>query len=1056
MSQIAQHNEETRVQVPAALHLTRLGYQYLDNLPDYDHRTNILKSVFNESLSRLNPGKSSAELSRVLPQLIELADNDDLGRAFYRELTQTAGIRLIDYDHTENNAWHVTTEMECNNEEQGMMFRPDITCFVNGIPVAFIEVKKPNNNDGILRERDRIDWRMQQRAFRRFLNVTQLMIFSNNQEYDTDNVVPIQGAFYATTARNNAFFNVFREQQRDFVEKYPYLELNPETEARILRHRNCQVVRNTKEYKTNCAVTTPTNRIITSMLSPARLLFLLRYGIAYVDKTIELPDGTHSTSLEKHIMRYQQMFASFAIRRMLDAGRKGGIIWHTQGSGKTALAYYSVRNLTDYYAERNTAAKFYFIVDRLDLMEQASDEFQARGLVVYNASDRKTLMDDIRSTDLVRNSEGRPEIMVVNIQRFSSTEITELRNLNNTNLQRIFFIDEAHRDYNPHGTFLANLMEADRESVKIALTGTPLLRDERESWRVFGDYIDKYYYDKSIADGYTLRLMREPVETEYREMINDVIDGIAKEIKVRRRDVDERDIIEHDRYLNALLDYIIRDFRRFRVEQDDNTAGAMIICATNAQARNIYRLWQERFHFAQKADERNREEGMHAEDPMVDYQAIKQPLRAELILHDEGDSEERKQKVAAFKKSGTVDVLIVNAMLLTGFDAPRLKKLYLGRKLDGHTLLQALTRVNRPYHDFRYGYVVDFVDIRENFDETNERYLNELVSTTDPDDQQSVDSAAGLMLSPEEIIDELNDLADVLFNYTIDNVEQFRNELDEINDRDTLYRLRSQLSRAQAIINNVRSMGSQELREQVRNLTPDALPKLVAEVNNRIGRFNQIENNDHQADVAGIVNTILNEISYHFRRGIPEELAIVLGDLREQFNRVRMEFEANFDQEEEQYITLSEAFRAYFREHGFVPRSLAEAREGLNYLKEVMEKIKEINRRNNVLKSKYENDEKFVRVHKRVWEENQKPRTGGPMISAREVDICHALLTMKHEIDRQVELNENILENDNAFRRDSMSKLRDVLLNLEIVSDLTDRKFINNQIVKQYSQQYAG
>ena len=124
------------------------------------------------------------------------------------------------------------------------------------------------------------------------------------------------------------------------------------------------------------------------MLSKERFLFLLRYGIAYVERKVELEDGTQGTTLQKHIMRYQQMFASYAIRRTLNNGIKSGIIWHTQGSGKTALAYYSVRSLTDFFARKNIVAKFYFIVDRIDLMEQATDEFAARGLIVHNAKSK--------------------------------------------------------------------------------------------------------------------------------------------------------------------------------------------------------------------------------------------------------------------------------------------------------------------------------------------------------------------------------------------------------------------------------------------------------------------------------------------------------------------------------------------------------------------------------------------------------------------------------------------------------------------------------------------
>lgn len=262
--------------------------------------------------------------------------------------------------------------------------------------MAFIEVKKPNNHDGILAERDRINKRMRNKSFHRFINLTQLMIFSNNQEYDNENRVPIQGAFYCCASKEKAFFNVFREADATFVPEHPYITLTEEVEKQVLKHRNCVVIKNLPDYETNKKTDTPTNRVLTSMLCQERFLFLLRYGFAYVNKNIELEDGSKVSTLEKHVMRYQQLFASLAIRKKLARGVKSGIIWHTQGSGKTALAYYSVRSLNDFYAKRDTAVKFYFIVDRIALMEQASDEFAARGLVVRTANSRDDLMNDIR------------------------------------------------------------------------------------------------------------------------------------------------------------------------------------------------------------------------------------------------------------------------------------------------------------------------------------------------------------------------------------------------------------------------------------------------------------------------------------------------------------------------------------------------------------------------------------------------------------------------------------------------------------------------------------
>lgn len=791
------------------------------------------------------------------------------------------------------------------------------------------------------------------------------------------------------------------------------------------------------------------------MLSRERFLFLLRYGFAYVNRSVELEDGSKTTTLEKHVMRYQQLFASLAIRNKLDKGVKSGIIWHTQGSGKTALAYYSVRSLRDFYAARNTAVKFYFIVDRIALMEQASDEFAARGLIVRTASSRDELMKDFRSTALVENNEGKPEIMVVNIQKFK--EDSAKINIDagyNTNLQRVFFIDEAHRGYSPQGSFLANLLEADKDAVKIALTGTPLLKEERESWRVFGEYIDTYYYDKSIADGYTLKLMREPIETIYKERIESILDKLTGSVEVKKSDIDKNKIIEHESYLNALLDYIIADLRRFRKEHADDSIGAMIVCKTNAQAREMYRLWQERFTYAQKIEQKWDEHVMMAAEPMAVYTVAK-PLRASLILHDEGDKLERKAYIEEYKKQQSVDVLIVNQMLLTGFDAPRLKKLYLGRSLDGHDLLQALTRVNRPYKDFKYGYVVDFVDIKENFDSTNDRYLRELNRTTDVDDVP-VENPVGIVIieDKDEILAKMKQIKSVLFNFTCDNPEEFRKEIDEVDNKDSLYELRSMLAEAKAILNQVRAFGDDELKAKVEKMALGSIPTLITEVTHRIERINLLENTEHKADVSGIINVALSELEFEFRKGLSEELRIIVNDIRERCEKVQAEFEANFDRAEERYVILAEEFRAYFRERGFVPNTTKEAKESIDYMDEVMKKIREINRRNNVLKKKYKGDERYVRIHKRIEEENKTREK--PIISAVEYEIAESLAEMKTVIDKWIYLNYHRLDNEDAFKQDVLSLIGKKLLDLDIPATISDRKYINNLITTEYFQQRAS
>lgn len=1052
-------NENTRVQVPAALHLCKLGYTYLDDndIMVYDRKTNILPDVFLRSVKHINPNASGEEISTLFSKIVNISNNEDLGREFYALLSSNCGIKLIDFEVPENNEWHVTTEFTCHNDETDDEFRPDITCFINGMPLAFIEVKKPNNHEGILAERDRINVRMSKKCFRSFFNITQLMIFSNNQEYDNISRVPIQGAFYCCASLSKAFFNVFREEDKKFVSQYPYLPITDDIENKVLKHRNCIVIKNLNEYHTNKQVDTPTNRILTSMLSKERILFLLRYGFAYVEKKVELEDGTMGTVLQKHVMRYQQLFASYAIRRTLGRGIKSGIIWHTQGSGKTALAYYSVRSLTDYFAKQNVVAKFYFIVDRIDLMEQASDEFAARGLVVHNAKSRDELMADIASNSLTNNSAGKLEIMVVNIQKFKEDKKqVQLNDCYSTQMQRIFFIDEAHRGYNPKGSFLANLLEADKNAIKIALTGTPLLKEERESWRVFGDYIHTYYYDKSIADGYTCKLMREPIETVYKEKIENILDKLAGQAEVKKSDIDRNKIIEHESYLNALLDYIIADFRKFRLQQDDDTVGAMIVCKTNPQARKLFELWQQRFGFAQHIESKKEEQLLQtAADPMIGYGHQLKPLKASLILHDEGDKLERKEYIEEFKKLMNVDVLIVNKMLLTGFDAPRLKKLYLGRSLDGHDLLQALTRVNRPYKDFQYGYVVDFVNIKENFDQTNNRYLRELNRTTDSDGipLEGQHIAEDILVTPEEVAEKVKQVKSLLFNFSTDNMEEFRKQLDYIDSKETLYELRNSLADAKAVINQARALGDEETKEKLASLPTMAFSTMMTEVTHRIERINLLSNTEHKADVSGIINVALSEMEFEFKRGVPEELRILVNDIRDRCERVQREFERNFDQKEEIYVLLSDEFREYFRKKGFIPKDTQDAKESIDYMEEVMKKIREINQRNEILKKKYQKDERFVRIHKRIREVNTT-RPDRPIISAEEYEIAENLSKMKQDIDHRLFLNIHMLDNEDSFKQDVLAIIGQELRNMKIRADLKDRKYINNLITAEYLQQY--
>jgi type I restriction enzyme R subunit len=169
-------------------------------------------------------------------------------------------------------------------------------------------------------------------------------------EYDSDSVVPIQGAFYASVSTKEAKFNCFREEDTSIFERIGGVD--EAVEKFILKDNNLVAIKDSDEYVTNKSTLKPTNRIISSLLSKERLAVVLKYGLAYVDDV----DG-----VSKHIMRYPQLFATLAIEKAVQSDTKSGIIWHTQGSGKTALAYFNVAYLTNYYQKKKVVPKFYFI-----------------------------------------------------------------------------------------------------------------------------------------------------------------------------------------------------------------------------------------------------------------------------------------------------------------------------------------------------------------------------------------------------------------------------------------------------------------------------------------------------------------------------------------------------------------------------------------------------------------------------------------------------------------------------------------------------------------------
>jgi type I restriction enzyme R subunit len=1024
-------NEDSRVKIPTLLHFCRLGYEYLSlEGTQWDESSNIFPTLFHDAVSRINDVPNPDEIERALRDIHLNLDNEDLGRAFHKRLLSPTGLKLIDFENFDNNSFHVVTELPCINEDEE--FRPDITLLINGMPLVFIEVKKPNNREGILAERKRIQVRFQNPKFRRFFNITQLMVFSNNMEYDDSSPEPLEGAFYATTSYSEPKFNYFREEASSSL---PLLaDLDPAVEAFILADNNLQSIQHTPEFATNKAPNSPTNRISSSLFCRERLAFLLRYGFAYVRT---------EHKLEKHIMRYPQLFATKAIESALDEGKRSGIIWHTQGSGKTALAFYNVQYLTDYYTKRKIIPKFYFIVDRLDLLIQAAREFRSRGLTVHEVDSREAFARDIKSTAAIHNNQGQLEITVVNIQKFENDPEVARNTDYNIDLQRIYFLDEVHRSYNPKGSFLANLKESDPNAIRIGLTGTPLLGDEYNSKSLFGDYIHKYYYNASIKDGYTLRLIREEIETEYKMTLAETL----AEINLLKGSGNREKVYAHQKFVEPMLDYIVKDFEKARLTQDDSSIGAMVICDSAPQAKKMAEIFEAKYRPKSVATEAPlpfpTAEPLAAQD-YTSYNAARQAERAvtsyALILHDVGTKQERKDKVEAFKE-GKIDLLFVFNMLLTGFDAPRLKKLYLGRIIKAHNLLQALTRVNRTYKAFRYGTIVDFADIESEFEKTNKAYFDELQSELGDE----MDSYSDLFKTEEEIESEIDQIKDALWHYDTQNAETFSQQITQIQDRAQMLEIVKALQSARELYNVIRQSGRYELLDK---LDFKKLNTLAKEANNHLSLLNQKIALEDGHDNTNILNVALEDVLFTFRKISEEELRIA-DELKDQLRKTRETLGGNFDPRDPEFISLKEELERLFKKKNLSDITKEEMAANIEALNTLEAKARELNRQNQLLRAKYANDAKYARLHKRLLEKYP--------LSDKERKLCEALNALKEQIDTKISQNAQLLQNE-GYAQKELIRLSIEQLNKAHGFDFkaTDLKVINRLILKEYLDEFNG
>lgn len=976
-------DENTRVKFPATVQFMRLGYTYVSlKTATIDVNTNIFVKEFKESIERINKCTlSMEEVLNLIGEIHTCIKNRDLGKSFYEWLIKPVDrLKLIDFDNVANNDFYVVNELRFGETEKNS-FRPDINILINGIPLGFLEVKKPNNEGGIQKEFDRmINKRLKQEEHEKFFNLLQIVSFSNNMPYDDEEEEDDskQGSFYTTPNGFTTSFNYFREEE-DLSSVYKR-EVSDQEITDLLRDNGYAANElHTPEFQFNLNEDRPTNSFVDSLFLPERLLYLLKYGIAYVT----------GTATEKHVMRYPQFFATRSITKRLDAGEKSGIIWHTQGSGKTALSCFANRVISDYYTKKGINTRFFFVVDRLDLLTQACNEFEMRGLTVKRVDSKQDFIRELNKTlPSYDSSSNMGEVTVVNIQKFSG-DLPVAKNDYNADVKRVIFIDEAHRSYKATGEFFKNLMLVDRGANFIALTGTPLLSKKERSNLKFGDYIHKYFYDKSISDGYTLKIKKEVIETAART-------DIKRNLEVEEGTIKKDDIYTSEGYIKSLGNYVENDFKNFRYQNNDQTIGGMIVCASTDQAKKLHEWFESNSQ-----------------------------LKTGLVI-SHNLSEVNKEIQQSFKHELVIDLLVVYQMLTTGYDVKRLKKMYLLRNAKEHNLLQTISRVNRPYKSpngnvYKYGYIVDFVDIEEEYDRTIKQYLDELEEEMSDEDGKG--SLEGLIVGKEEIynkyvvyqgkVDELVDIS---------NLEKFSVQITRYT-KETLYELRKLLERIKQCHTEFCLSNALEYAAQI---DIQKIKRLLKELQNRIDFMNL--KSSAMSSLAYLSNEEVVEIIYEFfkiKTVIMNLAKLHQEEIIEVIKDIQKEVKKNKNKKDPRLSHLDEELTRVFEKLEIADLSNMDSLN--SELRAIYEQIKAINEENERLVAVYGGEYAFVRTF-------QEYVSSKDDIEHKKFEQC--LLIIKDKVDLIQDKNDLILQGKMGFVASIKSQITKELLRSKLYKDL--------------------
>ncbi|KEY38985.1 restriction endonuclease subunit R [Helicobacter pylori] len=725
-----------------------------------------------------------------------------------------------------------------------------------------------------------------------------------------------------------------------------------------------------------------------------------------------------------------------------------GIIWHTQGSGKTALTYHLTKLIRDFFSQSNLnkKTKFYFIVDRLDLLEQAKNEFSKRGLCVHEAENKEDLSQKLKNSSVFEGPQGNDEIIVVNIQKFkapnevlsnstpkeiiSKTELQEATK-DNHDLQRVFIIDEAHRSYDPKGCFYANLIECDKTAVKIALTGTPLLEDnaqDKATKNTFGNYLHTYSYAESIKDRHTLKLQLEIIEKSYKEKLQEIYRLLQESIIIEGTEVKKETIFNDEKYINAMLSYIIRDLLNFRQLHDNEHLKAMVVCFSSAQAKlaNLF------FNEVQKK--------VLQENPNL---KILKKLQSSLILHDE---QEVKEKIHSFKHEDT-DIVFVFNMLLTGFDLPNLKRLYIHRELKDHNLLQALARVNRSYNNMSFGYLIDFVGIQENFDKTTDDYLKEL-NRFNQSGANSDSNLKDIFADRETLEKDIKNAYDDLFNYPIDDMEGMTSAIVSISEMNELLKVSHAINTLKINYNLIRTSSDEKILSLKEKIDIEKISKISSMLHKKAKQLHALKNINEPKNPNDLM--ILEDLIalLDFKIEFKESKELRLKEKEEisaKYKQAKEMLEKIPDKQDKEIQKISKDLSRLIQEpltnHNF---------DGISHsYSAIISQLQQHKEQTTNLLNKYNNDRAYVITHKRLHNRLMEQNIYNP------AGIFTLLSVLKKALDARISKRQEILNEEDTLKTAIKAELRDAFKENPYLKDLQkETEFIAQTLFNELMQNH--